>query len=431
MAGIYDNHLIASSKVIVSYIPSWNQANLDISNVNGDLMTHLLYAFVGIGSDGKIKVESTVKDDFTKLKNLATKYPNLKILPSVGGAIWSWMFDQLSTDALIQTFAMSCKTVIQQYGFHGIDIDWEYPYRNDKAKYEKILKTLRQILGSNLLIMSAVPVGVQKFAGFDEVAMNKYLDYALLMTYNFHGSGWESYTGHNAPLFGSGLLTIKGSVNEWIKKGLRSDKIVIGLPFYGRTWRLQDSNNFRVGAPSVGVGSGDGILALNDINIEAWTQYWDDIAKVPYAVKGVDWLSYDNEKSLETKIQWMCHNNYQGVMIWEISQDKTQVLGQFIKNKMISYCRGGNYNLSITNPLKTTPHKQQTYPIAATDNNGCNNNIDTMCNRHSLAKYPKDCNKYVDCRVRNHPIMSCPSGLQFNEDSQICDWAYNVKCSSC
>ncbi|XP_065323744.1 acidic mammalian chitinase-like [Gordionus sp. m RMFG-2023] len=426
-----------SAKVIVGYIPSWSQQNLDISNINGNLITHLLYAFVPIGADGKIRVDSPA--DFQKLKNLTIKYPNLKILPSVGGATWRWMFDQLSTDALIQTFATSCKTVIQQYGLHGIDIDWEYPYASEKAKYGKLLQVLRQTLGSNLLIMSAVPAGVQNFVGFDEVAMNNYLDYVLLMTYDFHGAGWESNTGHNAPLFGQPPYTTKGCADEWINKGLRSDKIVIGLAFYGRTWRLQSSANYSVGAPSVGVGSGDGFLALNDISNSNWNEYWDDTAKVPYAVIGTDWLSYDNERSLEAKIQWTCQNNYQGVMIWELSQEKTQSLVSFVQNKLNYYCGGGSTNPPVTNPPVTNPpvttaHTTQhtNPPVTTGGNNGCISNTNQICNgRTGFASYPPDCNKYVDCRVGNYPLMNCPSGLVFNEAGQYCDWTYNVNCSPC
>ncbi|CAK9294006.1 unnamed protein product [Gordionus sp. m RMFG-2023] len=49
-----------------------------------------------------------------------------------------------------------------------------------------------------------------------------------------------------------------------------------------------------------------------------------------------------------------------------------------------------------------------------------------MCNGPLLAKYPPDCNKYVDCRSLARPIMSCPPDLQFDEANQYCDYEMNV-----
>ncbi|XP_065323745.1 acidic mammalian chitinase-like [Gordionus sp. m RMFG-2023] len=258
--------------------------------------------------------------------------------------------------------------------------------------------------------------------------MNNYLDYVLLMTYDFHDPMFKMFTGYSTPLFG-GPDTIKGCADEWIKKGLGNDKIVIGLAFYSITWKLKNSNNIGVGAESLGPGYGlDGRLPWNYINVAAWDRYWDDIAKVPYAVKGIQWLSYDNETSLEAKIEWMCQNNYQGVMINEIAMEKTQTLIQFVRNAINYYCGEGT---TVTNPASTTT--EEWYTPTTTDNNpDCSTDTDTICNNGQLlAKYPPDCNKYVDCRAQERPIMSCPSDLQFDEVNQYCDYEYNVHCIPC
>ncbi|CAK9294008.1 unnamed protein product [Gordionus sp. m RMFG-2023] len=164
---------------------------------------------------------------------------------------------------LIQTFASSCKTVIQQYGLHGIDIDWEYPSENEKARFGYILK----------------------------------------------------------------------------------------------------------------------------IDIAGWNNYWDDIAKVPYAVLGKQWLSYDNEKILEAKIEWVCQNNYQGVMINDIAMEMTQTLIQFVQNAINYYCGEGT---TVTNSSITATDKWYTHTTINTIDN-CSTDTDTMCNGQLFAKYPPDC----------------------------------------
>ena len=80
--------------------------------------------------------------------------------------------------------------------------------------------------------------------------MSKYLDWINLMTYDFHG-GWESKTGHNAPLFKNNNETttdvppsfIKSKYNchaaiqGYIAAGAPRSKLVMGLGLFGRGWQ--------------------------------------------------------------------------------------------------------------------------------------------------------------------------------------------------
>jgi hypothetical protein len=49
--------------------------------------------------------------------------------------------------------------------------------------------------------------------------------------------------------------------------------------------------------------------------------------------------------------------------------------------------------------------------------------------------HPKDCDKFCHCANGVPYLRSCPGGLLFNRDTNICDWADNVDCdddgSSC
>ncbi|CAK9294007.1 unnamed protein product [Gordionus sp. m RMFG-2023] len=63
------------------------------------------------------------------------------------------------------------------------------------------------------------------------------------------------------------------------------------------------------------------------------------------------WMSYDNETSLEVKIEWTCQNNYQGVMINDIGMENTQKLSKFVHNAVNYYCGEGT---TVTTPSTTT-----------------------------------------------------------------------------
>ncbi|CAK9294140.1 unnamed protein product [Gordionus sp. m RMFG-2023] len=430
------------SGVIIGYVPNWP---LDLSTVDANSITHLLYAFVGINQDGSVSYSAS---DFQKLKDFKSQNPSLKIVPSIGGASYTYMFGYLASSSALSKFVSSCVTLDSSYNLDGIDIDWEYPISStEKTTYANILKSLRAAFPSKI-VMSAVPAGNQNFGGFDTSAMNKYLDYAAIMTYDYHSAGWESQTGHNSPLLGTGVYTTKGSVDEWKKVGLNQNIMVIGLPFYGRTWKLTTSNT-NVGAPASGYGSGeDGVLTYTQIKSRTWQEYWDDTAEVPYAVSGSEWLSYDNEKSVTNKVQWACQNNMAGVMIWELAQDSSKSLIRAISNSMQGCSGGGSTTTkqSTNSTTKTTTRSSSSGSTSKTTTPstskttttsgsiGCVSDPSQICQKAGpvLAAYPPDCSKYVNCQPgANQAIMPCASGTIFNPNGQYCDFPYNYNCKPC
>lgn len=54
---------------------------------------------------------------------------------------------------------------------------------------------------------------------------------------------------------------------------------------------------------------------------ESWTERIDYKAKVPYAVKDEDWVSYDDARSITAKINYAKKLNVTNVMIWSIETD--------------------------------------------------------------------------------------------------------------
>jgi chitinase len=78
------------------------------------------------------------------------------------------------------------------------------------------------------------------------------------MAYDYHGS-WESVTGLNAPLFARpddtldfAVLNLNYSATYWATMGMPRNKIVIGIPAYGRGWKLANPAVSGVNAPTNG-----------------------------------------------------------------------------------------------------------------------------------------------------------------------------------
>jgi len=104
-----------------------------------------------------------------------------------------------------------------------------------------------------------------------------YVDFFNVMTYDFHGQ-WEKEVGHNSPLFpiesASGAkkkLTVDHGAKEWVKLGAPKEKLLIGMPAYGRSFLLEDPKKFDIGAPAKSGGTAgkytdeEGFLAYYEV----------------------------------------------------------------------------------------------------------------------------------------------------------------------
>lgn len=113
-----------------------------------------------------------------------------------------------------------------------------------------------------------------------------------------------------------------------MSKGLNRSKIVIGLPTYGHSFRLVNPFNTRMGAPAEDFGSvgKSGFVTYSDVcyfikmNFNVRMQY-DLETCSPYLFTGNEWISYEDERSLTCKTNFMKNNNFGGIMVFSLNTD--------------------------------------------------------------------------------------------------------------
>lgn len=179
-----------------------------------------------------------------------------------GSTVFSEVIDNPSSCA---TLVSNIVNWVTSNNFDGFDLDWEYPGQRggssaDRMSYVTFLQNLQAAFaGTGKIITAAVGADIQADAESYYVAgMNKYLDYFNIMTYDYHAS-YDGVTGEDSPMYASSTdtnpnLNVNASIMGWIAAGASPQKVLLGVPFYGHTFMLQNANNNGIGAPTSGPG---------------------------------------------------------------------------------------------------------------------------------------------------------------------------------
>lgn len=301
------------------------------------MCTHLVYGFAKLESNeikpydpwldlGKDEPGGGLDAYYRFTNGLKDQNPSLKTLIAIGG--WNEGSEKYSAMASSETtrntFADSVVEFLEKYNFDGLDVDWEYPsarggdLANDKENLNHLLRVLRDRLSGKgkmlTMAVSANPRTVQ--SGYDIPTIVDLVDYISVMTYDYHGA-FDTYTGHNAPLYAREddedlTFNVAFGINFWLAYGAPPEKLIIGLPLYGRSVQLADENNNGLAQAISGPGSNGtysneaGVLYYREIcrnfDDDDWVKEWDANSLVPYMYNGDQWISYDNEQSLAAKV---------------------------------------------------------------------------------------------------------------------------------
>ena len=326
---------IGQTPVILAY---YTENSSDLPDVT--LLTHINYAHGRFKNpstgDGGIVISGTsLMKQVIALKSVN---PKLKVMLMIGGwGIKADGFSMMARDADKRTeFCKSVKSLLDEYGLDGVDIDWEYPTYSaegtgasaaDKGNFNLVLKELRETLGTSKIISFASSSSAKYV---DWPIAIQYIDYVNVMTYDMGAAP----NGHNSPLYRSAKFNHRScdeSIELHLAAGIPLNRMNLGVPFYGKAEKNPSEAN-KVYNYEVNYNEMYDILHNNwykkrSLDVTGKNnRAWDDVAKVPFLTDnmGRNLLSYDDPESVTCKGQYVVEKKLLGAMFWEYRHDDDQ-----------------------------------------------------------------------------------------------------------
>ncbi len=319
--------------------PGGNWGHLPTKEIDFDAFTHLFYFSLFANPDGTlapIEMYHTFSPDRIKAITAAAHEQDTPVLFSVGGWGNYENFSSAIRPENRKKFIGSLISVLKGWGFDGIDIDLEPIKSGDTENYRDFieelyqeLQTIETPLGYRPILTAATIWKPELFA-----ELHEYFDQINLMTYDFSGPwrGWVSW--HNAPVYDGGFVfestgrplpSADGEVDRFVAAGVPKEKLGIGIDFYGYIWRGFVSAPLQNWLTRPTVTPNVPYWKIMEQYFDEEYYNWDDAAHAAYlSIEGDNlldnkFISYDDEWSVKSKIEYVRQKQIGGTIIWEIS----------------------------------------------------------------------------------------------------------------
>jgi len=332
---------VEASKYNMSYL-YFGQTDSFIEAVNktNDSLDSVAPSYFDLNPDG------TLDDKVDPAFVTAMHQQNIKVVPFLSN---HW--DQAKGRKALEnreSLVIELVEAIEKYNLDGINIDLENMNELDTANYTEFVRLLSEALPEDKEISVAVAaksydatIGWHASYDFEELA--KYSDYLMLMTYD------ESYYG-SAPGPVASMDFVEKSIQYALTK-VPSDKLVLGVPFYGRYWQIGS-----YGGRGISLYRVEELVAKYNGKV-----YFDEAKQSTYAVvtipNGVNEsvhgralapgeyvIWYESDKSIKLKLKLVEKYNLKGTGSWSLNEAPSEIWGYYQ-----NWLNGNHYFLDAEN----------------------------------------------------------------------------------
>ncbi|MGC4004413.1 MAG: glycosyl hydrolase family 18 protein [Pirellulales bacterium] len=277
---------------VVAYVPNWIDVAKFSRTIDYAKLTHINIAF-----ENPTDAHGTLSFHKGNAELIATAHKaGVKVLVSLGGGadstnktMQAHYFDLIGAEKRAD-FAAKLAKYLDDHDFDGLDVDLEGPAIN--ADYGPFIEELDKILRPRGKSLTAALSEGYGGKNVPDATLQRF-DFVNVMAYDGKGS-WNA----NDPGQHSSLQLAERAIAYWRKRGLSSEKIVLGVPFYGYGF----GRDFR----------------------KSPYAYDAIVAKYPGAEtrdESGDTIWYNGIPTIQAKSRLVLDEKLGGVMIWSLDND--------------------------------------------------------------------------------------------------------------
>lgn len=212
------------------------------------------------------------------------------------------------------------RTIVErcaELGVEGINLDFEAMKGSDRDAYTNFVQEFATAAHEKGLILSIdLPRGSVNWnhlTAYDHAELAKIVDYIVIMTYD------QYYSGSTEAGSVAGLDWTEGGVKEFLSYGIPREKLIMGMPFYIRQWKFDDTGQL-IGNNAIYSYSVQSIMEQYEVE-----QTWDDrfgqyrMEYVKDGVTHVFWL--EDAETVKARLQIAKNYKLAGVSAWRLGQE--------------------------------------------------------------------------------------------------------------
>lgn len=223
----------------------------------------------------------------------------------------------IGNPSAIQRLITELLDEMNEKGYLGLDIDFEYIKREDRQPFvDFVTEVVRQMSEAGFSVSvdlapktSANQPGVL-YEGKDYAALGKVADSVLLMTYEW---GYK----YSAPMAVAPINKVR-EVLDYAVTEIDPTKINLGIPNYGYDWPLPYREGITT-AKTIG-----NVEAIQLAIVYGAEVMYDEVAQTPYfnyTSEGVEHeVWFEDVRSLQAKMNLVEEYNLRGISYWQIMQ---------------------------------------------------------------------------------------------------------------
>ncbi len=340
-----------SNKIIYGFFPYWNLKYADKLKV--DDLTHFAYFALDLNPDGTINKANSKKEQEPGWNKLNTSiYSKLlyqiKLLGQRTVLTITAMEKETITSILedsnnSQRALRSIIDIYREKGFDSLNIDFEYAGKPSPQTIQGFTNFIQSLKENCLNTNPKCQIDVDIFADtaektrlWDLVSLNQFVDNFIVMTYDYHYKS-STIAGPVSPITGKcvpGESFSKPCLEQdivthlsQITKLIPSQKILLGIPFYGYEWQTASREYLSNTYPKTGALATYGRVQslFSNSAISSLSAQWSNLSLSPYLVyeenEKIYQIHYENSQSIEQKIKLVRSANLGGVAIWALGYE--------------------------------------------------------------------------------------------------------------